>query len=606
MNPLYLPSQNQLDRTLFESHNRTLFASHNRVGRIRTVVIAAIAAALGFHLGCSDGSAKRLESFQANQAAGKEKRDSIKEAFRYLPQLIRLDRSAALREIQYQMNTWSKSAKTSDAWKAPEMLQTVPVALRTLDLAKRMDKLEFGEPECEYLLQSQILTKLSKWVLDSPYRDGLFRSWLQKQKQMLSADDWNQLEVTMKLFDWTICNVGVDGQPNDVEKLVSYPESPLSDTAPVYRQLPWQTLMFARGDVWQRARVFTQLAFCSGIDCVALALPSESGATENASLRLWCIGVPIGKSIYLFEPNWGLPIPSQADDGIATLQEARDNPNVLRRAKIPGFFEYPVEQKDLSNVLALMDLEPFATSQSMHVLEQSLTGDNRLRIASNSDTFEERLKSIDPKLTVRHWNAPWLAQAYNLSLRSRLDEQSPFSLTYVGNYGAYISDTPISQARNLHLLGKFNTNIESTGALKSYMDVRVDEQTLKKLETDKDTQASLGIVRRPNQPLELFQMQIQQAQIFFRRSKFDVAMFLGMANFDLQKLDTSIDWLTTRLLRLPATEKWHAQAHYLVGRAYEEQGKVAEAIEEYKFDKSPQAAGNRIRIRKLNAAAESK
>jgi hypothetical protein len=598
MNPSSTLLQNWLGRNLFAS---TAISSS-----IRVLSMLAMAAALGFPTGCTDGSAKRLESFQTSQAAGKEKRDSIKEAFRYLPQLIRLDRSAALREIQYQMNTWSKSAKALDSWKAPEMLQTVPVALRTLDLAKRLDKLEFGEPECEYLLQCQMLTKLSKWVLDRPYRDRLFLAWLQKKKETFSADDWNQLEITLKLFDWTVCNVGVDGQPNDVEKLVSYPESPLSDTAPVYRQLPWQTLMFARGDVWQRARVFTQLAFANGVDCVALALPSESGATENASLRLWCIGVPIGKSIYLFEPHWGLPIPSQTDDGIATLQEARENPNVLRRAKIPGFFEYPVEQKDLGTVVALMDLEPFATSQSMHILEKSLTGDNRMRIASNSDTFEERLKSIDPKLAIRHWNAPWLAHAYNLSLRSRLDEQSPFSMTYVGNYGAYISDTPISQARNLHLLGNFNTSIEATGALKSYMDVRVDEQTLKKLETDKDTQASLGIVRRPNQPLEVFQMQIKQSQIFFRRSKFDVAMFLGMANFDLEKLDTSIDWLTTRLLKLQGTEKWHAQAHYLVGRALEEKGKVAEAIEEYKFDKSPQAAGNRIRIRKLNAALESK
>jgi hypothetical protein len=258
------PLQNSL------GHN--LFACTTISPKIRAFAILAMAAALGLPAGCTDGSAKRLESFQTSQAAGKEKRDSIKEAFRYLPQLIRLDRSAALREIQYQMNTWSKSVKASDSWKAPEMLLTVPVDLRTLDLAKRLDKLEFGEPECEYLLQCQMLTKLSKWVLDRPYRDRLFRPWLQKQKETFRADDWNQLEITLKLFDWTVCNVGVDGQPNDVEKLVSYPESPLSDTAPVYRQLPWQTLMFARGDVWQRARVFTQLAFANGVDCVALAI----------------------------------------------------------------------------------------------------------------------------------------------------------------------------------------------------------------------------------------------------------------------------------------------------------------------------------------------
>jgi tetratricopeptide (TPR) repeat protein len=138
------------------------------------------------------------------------------------------------------------------------------------------------------------------------------------------------------------------------------------------------------------------------------------------------------------------------------------------------------------------------------------------------------------------------------------------------------------------------------------MDVRIDEQTLKNMESDRETQALVGIVRDVSQPIEAFQFQIKQAQGFLRQSKFDVAAFLGMLSFDLGKTDTMIDWLAKRLLKLPGTDKWHAQSHYLLGRAYEQQGKVQEAIEEYKFDKSPQAAGNRIRIRKLNALIESK
>ena len=75
-----------------------------------------------------------------------------------------------------------------------------------------------------------------------------------------------------------------------------------------------------------------------------------------------------------------------------------------------------------------------------------------------------------------------------------------------------------------------------------------------------------------------------------------------MLNLDMDKPDTTIDWLTKRLIQLPGTEIWRPQAHYLLGRAYEQQSNTAAAIEEYKFENSPQAAGNRMRIRKLNAS----
>lgn len=558
-------------------------------------------------LGCEDKNNARMQQIQARQAQGKERRDSIREAFRYLPQLIRMDRTAALKEIRYQLNTWSKSVVEPDSWKSAGLLDSVSGSLRTIDFSKRMTKLEFGEPECEYLLQCQMMQEVSKWVIERPYRDPLFNPWLIQQKSVLAVDDWNQLETTLKLFDWAMCNVGIDGQANDALRLVSNSELPIDDKAPTYRQLPWQTMMFARGDTWERARVFTQLAFIQGIDCVVLALPSLSGATENASLRLWCVAVPIGGELYLFEPQWGLPIPSQSGDGIATLREAKQNPAVLRRARLPGRFdEYPVSQTDLKNLIALIDLEPFAVGRTMHTLERSITGENRVRLSMDADAFEEKLTKIDPTVSVRLWNVPWLAHVYNQSLRERLNEMSPFSISYIHAFGSFITDTPISRARNLHFKGQFENTVEASGALRAYMDVRVDEQTLKDLAYDRDIQASLGLVRSPTEPIENYQFRVAQAQQFYRRSKFDIAIFLAMLNNDLSKLDTANDWLEKRLLAIPGTQHWHAHAHYLLGRNYEQQGNMADAIEEYEFENSPQEAGNRIRIRKIQAAATAK
>jgi hypothetical protein len=575
-----------------------------RTGPYRCVQ-AALSTGVIFSLlcsGCVDPNQRVIETIQVESVENKEKRDSLKDAFQYLPQLIRMDRTVAMQEINYQLNSWSSSVSSPPVWKASSLLESIPATLRTIDFAQRMTKLEFGEPECEYMMQCQMFKQVSGWVVDKPYRDRLFGRWLESRKADLSAQEWTKLETALKLFDWTVCNVAIEGDPKMAENLLVNPDMPPSDQAPIYRQLPWQTLMFARGDAWQRARVFSQMCFSRGIDCVALALPSITGATENSALRLWCVGVPIGNEIYLFEPNWGLPIPSANGDGIATLSQAKSDPAVLRRAKLPGRFEYPVESKDLENVLALVDVEPFAVGRSMHVLEQSLTGENRQRLSFDADAFESRLQAIDPKLSIRLWNIPWLSHLYNLSIRKRLDDMSPFAMAYLERFGSYVTDTPISRARVLHFKGQLESSIEAAGALRMYMDCRIDEETIRELEYDSGLQKSFGVVKRPTEPMENFQMRLKIMGNYLRQSKYDIVAFLAMANIDLGKPETAADWLSKRLLPIKGTERWHAHAHYLLGRSFESTGDVTGAIEQYKFDASAQAAGNRIRIRRLEAA----
>ncbi len=553
--------------------------------------------------GCVDPNQRAIESIQSESIEKKEKRDSLKDAFQYLPQLIRMDRTVAMQEINYQLNSWSSSVVSPPEWKASSLLESIPASLRTIEFAQRMTKLEFGEPECEYMMQCQMLKQVSSWVVDKPYRDRLFSNWLASRKSDLTATEWSRLETTLKLFDWTVCNIALEGDPKQVESLVVNPDMPPSDQAPIYRQLPWQTLMFARGDAWQRSRVFTQMCFAQGIDAVVLAVPSITGATENAAIRLWCIGIPIGNEIYLFEPHWGLPIPAAKGDGIATLAEAKADPTVLRRAKLPGRFDYPIEAKDLKELIALVDVEPFAAGRSMHVLELSLTGENRQRLSFDADEFEKRLLQIDPKLSIRLWNVPWLSHVYNLSVRTRLDDMSPFAMSYLERFGSYVTDTPISRARVLHFKGQLESTIEAPGALRMYMDCRIDEETIREMEYDSELQKSFGLMKRPTEPLENFQMRLKIMGNYLRQSKYDIVAFLAMANTDLGKPETAADWLSKRLLAVRGTERWHAQAHYLLGRSLETTGDTPGAIEHYKFDATPQAAGNRIRIRRLEASS---
>lgn len=134
------------------------------------------------------------------------------------------------------------------------------------------------------------------------------------------------------------------------------------------------------------------------------------------------------------------------------------------------------------------------------------------------------------------------------------------------------------------------------------MDCRIDEETIRELEYDSGLQKSFGVVKRPTEPLENFQMRLKIMGNYLRQSKYDIVAFLAMANIDLGKPETAADWLSKRLLPIKGTERWHAHAHYLLGRSLESTGDVSGAIEQYKFDASAQAAGNRIRIRRLEAA----
>lgn len=566
---------------------------------MKPLLVSLLSGCVLLGAGCENQQQRELQKIQAGKSVSKERRDSIQEAFQHLPQLIRMDRTAALKEIKTELNSWTKSLNEPPQWTPPAMLESVPASLRALSFGNRSSELVFGEEECEYLLQSKILTELCQWVLAKPYADPLFQGWLASQQKTLPVEQSRELETTLKLFDWTVCNVSMVGQAAEAEKLQANPDLPLADNGAIYRQLPWQTIMFARGDRWQRARVFTQLLFSQGIDSVVLALPGETGAKENASLRLWCVAVPIGNELYLFDPQWGLPLISQSGDGIATLREAKTDPNVLRRSSVPGAFQYPVKQEDLKALIALVDCDPFAVSRTMMTLEKSLTGENRFRLSLDADKFEQRIEQLDPSLSTRLWNVPWLTQAYNTSVRQRLNEQSPFSIMYMDQFGVYIMDTPISRARLLHFKGDFESDIEAAGALRTYMDFRVDEQTLRQLLDDRAVQQELGVVRGQFEKLENFQMRLAQAQGFFRKAKFDIGIFLAMANIDLGKPETAIDWLQKRTLDIAGTERWHSQAHYLLGRMYELTGEYKKAADEYRFENSPQSAGNRIRLRKL-------
>jgi len=575
---------------------------------IRILFVFFMIAALA---GCYRNDAREIRLRQTESFEETEQTDSIGKAIKYLPLIMRFDRTTAAKEVLNQLNAWSTPRENATSWQRPAIIETVSPAIRDSELFSRLSSLQFGEAECEYLLQCQMLRDVGFWVCERPYLDPLFQPWLEKQMAKLPVDQALALEKTLKLFDWTVRNIALEGNSKDVEALPLNPSLPVTDLGMGYRSLPWQTLHFGRGDAYQRGRVFTQLLFQQGISAFMLSLPLKptSNGTNlipSSDLHLWSIGVLIGGEIYLFEPRWGLPFPNADESEVATLRQAKSDLNVMRRAKLPGRFEYPIDSENLKSLVAMLDVEPFSIGKGIQILQKSLTGDNRMQIAVDIGSVASQLSACDPSLELRLWELPWLSQLYNQTIRERINDRSPFSINYQITYGAYMNESLVSDARSTHFKGKFDTNLESDGAAKKYMNLRVDEETLSKLAYDRDVQRVLQMVRKVNETQEEYQYRVVQAQGFYRTAKLDSNAFLGMLQFELQNLDAAINWMDQRLLQIDGTERWRPQARYILGRAFEQKKDLEEAFAWYKIDGSPQEAGNRIRMRLLEKMRVSK
>jgi hypothetical protein len=520
--------------------------------------------------------------------------DELSSLLHSLPLLGRFDRDALLREFTNSINAWGNSKPQDSAWKKTELVTSLAQPVQAFDFAQRLDRFQLGAPESEFLWQCRLFQDISNWVLDAPYQDTLFAPWLSKKKESLPAQDALKLEQTLKLFDWTIRNIALEGEAKAIEKPMLDPIIPDQENTLGCRTLPWQTAIFGHGDAIQRIRVFTQLLFQQKIEAVCLAIEAEASPSKR---HLWAIGVPIGDELYLFEPRLGLPMPIGDEAGVATLRMATEDPSILRRAKVPGRFDYAYTSSDLARVVALLDVEPFSVGYAMHVIEESLAGQNRMRLACDPEQIRSELSRIAPSIKMELWSNPWLAHGFNLMVRQQVYDKTPFGLKYQVENGAYIYDTILSNARLAHFRGQFETSHDVNGAPNRYMTSRVDEASLEKLPFDQDTQQRLQVIRMPSESQNDFQNRVSFLQKSFRLAKHDSHFFLGALQFDIGNWDSSIDWLDKRLMRVAGTERWRPQARYLIGRAFEQKADIKKSIEWLKSEGVPQEAGNRIRAR---------
>ncbi|MEX0614191.1 MAG: CDC27 family protein [Pirellulales bacterium] len=451
----------------------------------------------------------------------------------------------AISQIVTWLNQWLRQSEPKTDWGAAA---TDPL-LDTLD----------GHQSSDEALAPYISDQALSAQAFQPYDGRLLQEavWHRDIARWAQGANFNDVDRATALFDWTVRNV----------QLVA------DEEAAAHR--PWQVLLYGRGSAKQRAWVFAMLCRQQGLDVVMLA-------TSAAESKFWLPALLVEDQLYLFDTRLGLPIPAAGGEGIATLQQIREDDSLLRQLDLEGM-PYPVTADALANVVPQIVADPFDLTRRARQVESKLTGDDHLVLTSRPSELAERLKSIPQLADARLWDLPFRTLRDQLTLspvaarRREALAFEPFAIRPV-----------LWKARTRHFQGRRSIDEQS------------EEETI-----DDHREAAQLYTNKSVRPTD--RDIAQTASVGERRvdmtAKLNAAYWIGLLSFDDERYDVAAHWLGRPELSA-AESPWGAGARYNLARTLEAQEKLDEAIKLLEQDTSPQRHGNMLRVRALKKRLE--
>jgi hypothetical protein len=563
-------------------------------------------------VGCREPlqSVKEVQRQADQQQRAVAEVDHLKDAFEYVATAAELDAQAANVRVASLLNAWLDLNPMAGEPTAPKLLGTLdPGDAEFCRDALGMMQGRFVPADVEYLKLTYLLNQITAWVRPESSRDPLYADWIDRQEERLGREGKANLARAAELFDWTMRNL-------QHEPLVSVEPAPPGPNLPTgfmfqgagYRQTTMQALYRGTGDPWQRSRVFIQLCRQAKIDACMLAVPAsgaESGTTEP---REWAVGVLIGKEVFLFDAGLGLPIPGPEQEGIATLAEARNDPSVLRRLNVQGFFDYPLDSTMVQQTVALIDAEPEAMASRMMHLENGLAGNLRMVLAVDVDVLGEKFDAVPGIAGARLWSIPVKSRMYEIVMAQAIRDNQQIAMWTSVRWGMLTGKFPLALARWEHLKGSFELKESESGDEKGarvmYMDMRHPEFDIDALESNVDLQQQYGVRRGLGQSPEMYNALIQNIQGIMRLTKRAASYWISLIHYDLGDFDVAKIWFEKRVLDDQQMTPWRSAARYNLARTLERLGETEQAIELYKTIGDSQEHGNRLRARLLGRTSE--
>lgn len=548
----------------------------------------------------------------APTAGGQTDREHLSAAMDYLRRADEYEESQASFQVAYHLNRWLEGKNLAEPWQPDPLLNRLPRDVRDSRELKELGRNRFLMDEVKWVQEAVWMRQIATWVAQRPGERRL-EEWIDQRAAEMDPLEAEHLAIATRLFDWTIRNLQLDELlPYPAEVAAQPAQQPGSAGArpvpppqrgipgPGYQHYPWQTLVYGRGDAWQRARVFILLCRQQGIDVVMLAFP---GKTTTPRPRPWLPAALVQGQLYLFDTRLGLPIPGPAGQGIATLAEVLENPSLLDQLTIDDRLRYEIDPRDLREIIALQDASAGSLSRRMKLVEQQLTGQDRVVLTTDPTAVAERVQKCVGVAEMGIWSVPYETTWFQDALRARIQEDEQSAAQYFRDYAVFSTRNLLVRARYRHFRGEFDTQGDEKGAKTLYLETRIPRAQLEKLGTSEDVQRQLGLQRERGEREILWKARLASSEHMINQAKAHATYWLGLAQYDTGKLDAAVEWFERRTLEDSPGSPWTAGAQYNLARTYEASQNFAAAARWYETDdSSPQEHGNRLRARWLKPA----
>jgi tetratricopeptide (TPR) repeat protein len=508
----------------------------------RAVAFAGAGAFALLVAGCGSGASKAAPRGPAAQENAREALfESVAEK---LDRLEEFDVNQMLPQICDRLNQWYQQEKPEVNWQRDPLVDQLPEELQKLRVVQTLDLMRFRLPDAWYLQET---------------------AWLRDISQVARADQFEDVAVAERLFDWTVRNIQLEPEPD-------------ASSTPAHRHRPYETILYGRGTALERAWVFTLLARQQGLDVVLLALAEGEGKPP----RPWLPALATGDQLYLFDARLGLPIPGPNGKAVATLAEVKADDALLRRLDLDEAHPYPVKSSDLDRVVALVEASPQALSKRMALVESRLAGKRKMILVSPGNKLAEQVKKLPGVSDARLWNQPfdiWLWQ-------SKLGQRE---LQAAGREMVVFQAMPtLLKARALYFKGAYDGE---TGAKQLLLKARPPDEMIEDYKLPRE-------VAQKMRPEDIPRIEAAQAVILYE-AKRNASFWLGLVCYAEKDYPVAIDYFAKRTLAATPDGPWTAAARYNLARAYEAQGRFAEAIALLEDSDSVQSHGDKLRARFL-------
>jgi tetratricopeptide (TPR) repeat protein len=550
-------------------------------------------------------------STSAAGAAVAPQQDYFRVALDHLARLDDFDPKQGMIQTAYYLNRWIEHAEVATTWQVDPLTDQLPAALRTIAPVQELAKHQFTVDDVRYLREASWARSISKWVAARPDEPDL-APWLQQLKNARGEPHAYELSLAARLFDWTVRNVQLDSLLPFPDQATNSADKPQTAEAagdllrqqatpgPGYSAFPWQTLLYGRGDAWQRARVFMLLCRQQQIESVMLAFDDPQ---SNPRPRPWLPAVLIDDQLYLFDTELGLAIRGPNGTGIATLAQVRTDPSLLRSLDVGQDSRYAAADADFSQLVALIHASPESLSYRIHAFQQEAASGEPLFVAVPAGVLANRVRSQAGLKAVELWQTPFQTWVYRNALKRRGREDPEIMRQLMFDEMIFDSMHPLVQGRVQYFRGNFEKTSDKEGAKGFYVEARVPDVVIKKIETSPEVQAGLGVFRTRENDLE-WQYRLQMTKALVIGIKHTATYWLGLTHYDTGRFETALTWLKQRTLETPDDNQWKPGARYNLSRTYEALGELETARKTLLLDDSPQRHGNLLRARYLRERLE--